>query len=37
MRSNLKLKSIESPLPVLFQAGLFVAGIMIIVALLSQI
>ncbi len=37
MRSNLNKKSFESPLPVLYQGGLFVAGLMIVVALLSQI
>ena len=37
MKSNLNKKSFESPLPVLYQGGLFVAVLMIVVALLSQI
>ena len=37
MKSNLNKKSFESPLLVLYQGGLFVAVLMIVVALLSQI
>ena len=37
MRSNLNNRSFESPLFVLYQGGLFIAGLMIVVALLSQI
>jgi len=37
MRSNLNKRSFESPLFVLYQGGLFIAGLMIVVAILSQI